>query len=83
MKLEEKGLIARFEIPDRWYSINEGLKPDALILYKNYSLWEFFYLEEKGDRLDFKVFKNEEDAYEHLWNKLLRNYNAMQISKRP
>ena len=57
-------------VPERWYSIDEGLKPDACILYKNYSIWEFFYLDEKGDRHDHKLFKSEEEAFDHLWKKM-------------
>lgn len=68
---ELKNNIALYKIPSRWYSIDEGLKPDACILYKNYSYWEYFYLEEKGDRRDLKLFQKEEDAYDYLWQKLL------------
>ena len=45
MKLTElKKELEGNNVPERWYSINEGLKPDACNLYKNYSLWEYFYL---------------------------------------
>ncbi len=57
-------------VPKRWYSLNEGLKPDACILYKNYSTWEFFYLDERGERHDYRLFNNEEEAFEHLWKKM-------------
>ena len=67
-ELTEKIIINH--IPDRWYSLDNGLKPDACILYKNYSVWEYFYLDEKGNRHDHKIFKIEEEAYEHLWTKL-------------
>ncbi len=73
MNLSElKELIITHNIPDKWYSIDEGLKPDALILYKNYSSWEFFYLSEKGERNDYKAFERETDAYQFLWNRLKR-----------
>ena len=57
-------------VPERWYSLDDGLKPDACILYKNYSVWEFFYLDERGGRNDHKIFKIEEDAFEYLWQKM-------------
>jgi hypothetical protein len=59
-------------VPARWYSLDEGLKPDACILIKNYSIWEFFYMDEKGDRHDFKIFKVDEEAYDYLWKKMER-----------
>lgn len=71
--MDKQTLISKLQsnnIPERWYSINEGLKPNACIIYENYSLWEYFYLDEKGERLDYKIFSNEEEAYEHLWNKM-------------
>jgi len=39
-------------------------------LYKNYSKWEFFYLDEKGEKHDYKIFYDAEDAYDHLWKKM-------------
>jgi hypothetical protein len=66
-------------VPERWYSLNQGLKPDALILYKNYSHWEFFYLSEKGDKLDFKLFLNESDAFEYFWKKILKQLDVFDV----
>lgn len=68
--IELKDKLYWNNIPDRWYSLNEGLKPDACILYKNYLKWEFFYLDEKGDKHDFRIFDNENDAFDYLWKKM-------------
>ena len=68
--LELKDKLYRNNVPERWYSLNDGLKPDACILYKNYSKWEFFYLDEKGGRHDYKTFDSDEEAYEYLWKKM-------------
>ncbi|MGA6119306.1 hypothetical protein [Sphingobacterium anhuiense] len=68
--IELKDKLYWKNVPDRWYSLDEGLKPDACILYKNYTKWEFFYLDEKGDRHEFRVFADESDAYDHLWQKM-------------
>jgi hypothetical protein len=38
------------------YCIDDGLKSNAYILYKNYLKWEFFYLDEKGNRNDYQIF---------------------------
>jgi hypothetical protein len=69
-------------VPDRWYSLNEGLKPDACILFKNYSVWEFFYLDEKGYRHDHKSFINDSDAFEYLWQKMKRQLDLFKIPPR-
>lgn len=66
-------------VPDRWYSLDEGLKHDACILYKNYSKWEFFYLDEKGGEHDYRVFDNDNDAFEHLWNKMQYQLKVFKI----
>ena len=67
-------------VPERWYSIDEGLKPDACNLYKNYSLWEYFYLSEKGERMDCKIFDNDNAAYEHLLEKMKRQLKVFNIA---
>lgn len=63
--------IKKNNIPESSFSIYEGLKPNAYILIKNYSNWEFFYLSERGDRNDTQIFYNEESAFDHLWKKLI------------
>ena len=63
--------INEYNIPSSWYSINQGLKPNAYILFKNYDKWEYFYLDEKGERLGERVFTDPKKAFDFLWNKLL------------
>jgi hypothetical protein len=65
-----KQKLSENNIPTNLYSIDDGLKPNAYILYKNYSQWEFFFLDEKGDRNNFKIFYNEEEAFDYFWNKI-------------
>lgn len=62
--------IVSWNVPESLYSINEGLKPNAYILYENYGKWDFFYLDEKGDRSGYTTFRQVADAYDYLWNKL-------------
>ncbi len=62
--------IAENNIPHSLISINDGLKPNAYILFKNYDIWEYFYLDEKGGRQGFREFRIEEDAFDFLWKKL-------------
>jgi hypothetical protein len=60
-------------IPRHWYAINKGLFPDTYILQQDYnSKWRFFYLDEKRNELDVTYFDTEEEACEHLYNKLLK-----------
>ena len=67
-QLKEK--LFTYNVPEHWYSIDEGLKSDACILFKNYSKWEFFYLDERGNRNEFKIFTHKEDAFDYLWKKM-------------
>jgi len=53
------------------FSVNQGLKPNAYILIKNYDKWEYFYLDEKGNRFDNMVFSDSEKAFDFFWQKLL------------
>lgn len=66
-------------VPERWYSLNEGLKPDACILCKNYFKWEFFYLDERGERHDYRIFDDEQDAYDYLWEKMRSQLDVFKI----
>ena len=76
MKLEElQQNIISWSVPDYLYSINEGLKPNAFVLNENYGKWEFFYLDEKGERIGYTCFIDNEEAYDYLWEKL---YKEMQ-----
>ena len=63
-------------VPEHWYSLDQGLKPDACILYKNYSKWEYFYLDERGNRNDWKILNTDEEAYDHLWKKMEYQLNV-------
>jgi hypothetical protein len=83
MNLDElKARLYKANVPERWYSLDEGLKADACILYKNYSKWECFYLDEKGDRHDYRVFDEDEQAYEYLWKKMERQLAVFNIPPR-
>jgi hypothetical protein len=80
--LELKDKLYRNNVPDHWYSLDDGLKPDACILYKNYAVWEYFYLDEKGGRNDIRAFNNEEQAFDHLWEKMAYQLSFFGIKPR-
>jgi hypothetical protein len=42
----------------------------------------FFYLDEKGNRNDCKVFHNDEEAYDYLWKKMERLIDFFKIKPR-
>lgn len=62
--------LDRMRVPKSFYSINDGLKTDAYILNYVYGRWEYFYFDEKGNRLDEKNFLNEEEAVEFFLKRI-------------
>ena len=77
---ELKNKLALHNVPERWYSLDDDLMPDACILFKNYSKWEFFYLDEKGDRYDFRIFVDESDAFDYFWKKMEYQLDAFNLN---
>jgi hypothetical protein len=69
-------------VPERWYSLDEGLKPNALHLYKNYSQWEYFFLDDRGERTDLRIFYSDEDAYNFLWKMLEAELKVFKVQPR-
>ena len=68
MNTEElKKELNKLKIPENFYSINEkSWLADAYILQKNYYIWEFYYVDERGGKNDYKTFKTEDDACEYM-----------------
>lgn len=63
--------LEKNQVPKELFSLNEGLKPNAHILTKIYNYWEYFFLDEKGDRYGLRTFSNDELAFDYLWEELL------------
>lgn len=80
--IELKDKLYWNNVPERWYSLDEGLKPGALHLYKNYSKWEYFYLDDRGERTDFRVFYTDEEAYDFLWKMIEQQLEVFKIKPR-
>jgi hypothetical protein len=71
MKLEE--LLEKIKaknVPERWYAINDGVKPGACVILDSNGQWEGFCIDEKGERSHFNFFLNPEGAYDWLWEKM-------------
>lgn len=82
MTLQElKERISENAVPDRRYSLNDGIKIGAYILINNYGTWEYFYLDEKGNREDNRFFSSDSQAFEFLWKKLEYALSIMRQKK--
>jgi hypothetical protein len=57
-------------ISKNYYSINGCLVADTYILNQVYSMWEYFYFDEKGNQEGYKRFDDEEFACKYLLQKL-------------
>ena len=68
MNVEElKKELKKLKIPESFYSINgSSWLADTYILQRNYYIWEFYYVDERGGKNDYKIFKTEEEACEYM-----------------
>lgn len=74
MKIEElEKELNRLKVKKNEYSLNGELKPDAIILFSNYSKWEVFYLDERGGRNDEYFFTSEDEACQYIYDLFLKN----------
>jgi hypothetical protein len=73
VKLEELG------VRPTEYSVFGEVIPDRVILYPNYSKWEFFYLDERGGKHEEQTFYSEDEGCDHLYKSFVR---LMNIKKR-
>jgi hypothetical protein len=64
-----KETLIKMKINPLYYSLNEGLKSDSLILTINYNKWEVFYMDERGNKHDELIFNNENDACVYIYNR--------------
>ena len=69
--------LDKMQVPQSFYSINSNLKTDAYILNYVYGQWEYFYFDEKGNRLEEKIFSNEEEAAEFFLKKIQNEIKYM------
>ena len=51
------------------YSLIGELQTDSIILYQSYQKWEVFYLDDRGNRNDEKVFDTESEACNYIYQK--------------
>lgn len=60
--LDLEKILDEIGVPKRYYSINGDLSSDTYILNEIYGKWECFYFDEKGNRNNYKIFTNVNDA---------------------
>ncbi|MGN6568265.1 MAG: hypothetical protein ACTHJ0_09945 [Flavipsychrobacter sp.] len=70
--------LNKIGIPWERYSLNGDLVFDSIVLYKNYMIWEVFYYDERGVRIDEKTFDSETSACEYIL-KLFKDTLQLQI----
>lgn len=56
------------------YSLDGSVGPDLVVLYKNYSVWEVFYIDEHGNRTSPKLFSSEEEACDYIYKEAIYMY---------
>lgn len=66
---EMKTRIEELNIPSRYYSINGNIASDRYIFRQIYTYWECFYIDERGNQMDFcDTCKNNEGVYMNYAN---------------
>ncbi|MFV0237436.1 MAG: hypothetical protein ACK5HU_02730 [Flavobacteriales bacterium] len=59
--------LRKLNIIEDDYSLNEGLKSDAIILEENMRYWKCFYYDERGGITNEQYFIEEEKAYDYIY----------------
>lgn len=62
-----KNKLARLGVKEEEYSLEGDLNPNTIVLYRNYSKWEVFYLDEKGGRNVERNFISEDEAFDYIY----------------
>ncbi|WP_211253764.1 hypothetical protein [Flavobacterium daejeonense] len=65
--LKEK--LIELQVNPSYYSLNQGLKSDAIMLNSYHNTWEVFYLDERGGKHDEFIFSNENDACLYIYDR--------------
>ncbi|MBD1362336.1 hypothetical protein IDJ77_00815 [Mucilaginibacter sp. ZT4R22] len=84
-RIELKEELDKLSVYPGFYSLYDELLPDRIVLYHNYSKWEVFYFDERGNRNDEVVFPTEGDACNYIYGLFIRKKEIEQnpLSKIP
>lgn len=67
-----KNKLARLGVKEEEYSLEGDLNPNTIVLYRNYSKWEVFYLDERGGRDMLHVSFSEDDACSFIYQYFIK-----------
>lgn len=62
-------------VPNSFYDLDGNLLPDRIILYNSYNDWIVFYLDERGNRHEQKVFNSEVKALNYIFERFDSQYD--------
>ena len=74
-ELEAK--LIELKVNPNHFSLNGESKPDTVILYQNYSKWEVYYFDERGEKNDMRTFNLEKDACSYFY-RLFKDAKAVE-----
>ena len=70
-------LVKNKNIPEDAYSLNGGLPDDRYCINEKPIGWEVYYTE-RGKKYRIKIFENKEEAFQDLYNRLIKMKKAME-----
>lgn len=75
--IELKAKLDELGVGSNEYSLDGSVSNwDTIVLYKNYSKWEVFYIDERGNRDDKHIFYSENDACTYIYEEFKRLVNS-------
>ncbi len=60
--------LTKLGVPRSAYGLYDEVFSSTVVIYENYSKWEVFKIDEKGDRFDMKIFKSEDEACRYVYD---------------
>ena len=75
--IELKAKLNELGVEPNEYSLEGSVANwNTIVLYKNYSIWEVFYVDERGNRDDKHTFHSENEACEYIYEEFKRLVNS-------
>jgi len=66
-RTELKQKLDALNVHPGFYSLDGELLPDRVVLFDNYGKSEVFYFDERGNRVNVKIFSSELDAHNYIY----------------
>lgn len=75
--IELKAKLNELGVEPNEYSLEGSVANwNTIVLYKNYNIWEVFYIDERGNRDDKNTFQSENEACEYIYEEFKRLVNS-------